>query len=394
MSANINISKIQDYIEGLCVAHKLVAHTVEGKRCFARLDSNEHVMEIKREAGVNIVVVVDLSGRRIGDKEDYLQRKEITLRFACLADSELPVDTARNEAIDRAEKIMFDFVRRMELQQESDDDAGTCGPMQFFMPEAISWVPIEDQPWLLQHFGWDLVVPFKFRLPNYNEDDWSADLDEGDSEEGGGGSVDPDIDRSHLKFTFTLTAARTISFLMNKSSNEQSSMDWGDGIIDTVDATGLQNSISLTHTYEPGTYEAKLWIVAGLEDPAAPSTRTVVELYMLTAPGHLTTVIGDSISTCYRLKWLQAISFGLTDIPSLPLWPGVSSGEPYEQIRAVNLSNNNLTGAACSRVFINCKAAGWHVGYADVSGNPGATELTTAGNVAKAQLIAQGWTIN
>lgn len=172
MAYEFDIDKIQDFIEALCTSNTDVAHNVNGNKSFARFESDAQINEIKKAAGKNIVVVADINGRRVGDKDDRKLRREVVLRFAVYAVNN--TEDAKKAAEKLSEEIMFDFMTRMEKQQEDDlDENIPCGVMHFLKPENFSWEKITDQPWLLNHYGWDLTVPFDVWMPAYNPAKWN-----------------------------------------------------------------------------------------------------------------------------------------------------------------------------------------------------------------------------
>jgi hypothetical protein len=199
------------------------------------------------------------------------------------------------------------------------------------------------------------------------------------------------VDTSCLRFTFTIEETKSITIIIDKTTATASRIEWGD---DNEDAFASDDTLTGTHEYEPGTYECIVRIVDGVTAPEAPLTNAILNLYLITAPGNISTSIGKSLSRCYAMQRIQAEYCGITDLPQLPIYPGDEAMVPYEQIRIVNVKSNKLHAAECSAILELCKDAGWHVGYVDISGNPGSTILTFAGNAAKATLLTQGWTIN
>lgn len=172
MSASFDIEIVQDYLEQLCSRHTAIGHSVT-KRCFARFGSGEHIAEIKRAAGKVCVVVADISGRRTGHKDDQMFARQIVMRIAVYAETKGDAAAARAAAIKLADGITMDFMLRMEKQQEDDLEANEFGPMHFLRPEEFTWEPIEDEPWLLNHYGNDLTIPFHHYMPAYDAGKWN-----------------------------------------------------------------------------------------------------------------------------------------------------------------------------------------------------------------------------
>lgn len=173
---DFDIDVYQDYLEGLSVRNKLVAHTKvtancpSGQRTFARFESEEHISQIKNNGGEKIVVVADYYGQRIGDPDDKRLQLNSVLRFAVKKQSGTGDETdAINEAVRIAEKIMFQFLNMMEV-----DLAAGCNALEGLQPEKITWNRIEEQPWLDDYYGWDLTVPFLSYMPAHDDEDWEA----------------------------------------------------------------------------------------------------------------------------------------------------------------------------------------------------------------------------
>ena len=169
MSYQFDIDDCLDYIEGLCRDHVEINHSVTN-RCFAR--GEEHIEAVRKNAGKIVVVVVSIDGRRHGIKDDQQLRREVVLRVAAYADAGVGVTDAKKRARKKAEEIMFDIWNKMEHQQELDlDGEEACSIMRFLEPEAMSFEEIEA-PWLINHYGWDLTIPFKVYMPQYNAEKW------------------------------------------------------------------------------------------------------------------------------------------------------------------------------------------------------------------------------
>lgn len=173
MPYEFNIDGIQNYFESLAIAHVDVEHNRNGIKSFARLQSDAQINDIKKTAGKNIVVIVDITGKRIGDEDDKKLRREMIIRFSVYAEKNMNADESKTMALQKAENIMFDFMTAMEKTHDDDLEAGVdCGIMHFLKPENFSWQEIPSQPWLINHYGWDLTVPFEVYMPEYNADKW------------------------------------------------------------------------------------------------------------------------------------------------------------------------------------------------------------------------------
>lgn len=162
--ADYYIDEFQNYLEQLCTQNKLVGHGAGGKKSFARFQSDEEMNELARNAGKNIVVVANFFGRSTGSADEQAMRHYATLRFAC--HSANTNTTGINAAIIRAWDIMWQFVARMRKDMQEDD----CPPAELAFHD-MNWDPI-DGPWLENHYGWDLTLPFKSYQPAYDAADW------------------------------------------------------------------------------------------------------------------------------------------------------------------------------------------------------------------------------
>lgn len=168
---NFDIDAALDFIERLCERHKEINHNAGGKKCFAR--GEETIEIVRKNAGKVIVAVVSIDGHRIGEKDDQQLRREIVLRIAVYGEKGLGADDAKRGARKKAEEIMFDMWKEMERQQEVDlDEDNDCSIMRYLEPEAMAFEEIEDTPWLINHYGWDLTIPFKVFMPAHNAAKW------------------------------------------------------------------------------------------------------------------------------------------------------------------------------------------------------------------------------
>lgn len=167
--AEYYVDEFQTYLEGLCEKHVDVQHNVGGIRTFARLMSDEEVNELTNHAGKNIVVVAAFYGRAHGHPDDQQLRQFVQLRFASFAERSTTVGI--NEALKKSFRIMWDFITRMKHDIKTDDGCGEMNGLEF---ENLSWDEIPGQPWLENHFGWDLTIPFKSYQPQYDAAQWTS----------------------------------------------------------------------------------------------------------------------------------------------------------------------------------------------------------------------------
>jgi hypothetical protein len=157
----------QDYLQSLCEKHVDVAHGVDGKQAFARLFSNEEMEALANNAGKNIVVVSSFTGRADGKIDEQLMLQIVTIRFATNADA--TGSDGINLAMQTSWNIMWDFITRFRGDAKADDYCGELEGVQF---QNISWDEIRDAPFLENHYGWELTLPFKSYQPAYNAAKW------------------------------------------------------------------------------------------------------------------------------------------------------------------------------------------------------------------------------
>lgn len=162
---------VQDYLEQLSSQHKGVAHNVDGKRAFARFQTDEHITELRNKAAKTIVVVADISWRPTGEQDENLLQCEMIIRFSAMADK-VENAAAKLAAMNKSEAIAMQFAARMKEQHLLDIEADECGPMHHLQPMSFVWEAIEEQPWLLNHYGWDMKLSFKTYMPQYDAAQW------------------------------------------------------------------------------------------------------------------------------------------------------------------------------------------------------------------------------
>lgn len=165
--ADYYLSEIQDYLELLCEQHVSVAHRQGGKRGFARLLSDEEISTLATTAGSNVVVVARYSGRAL-PKDEGRVLQNVSVYFASHA-KDLS-SRGINEAVARSFRIMLDFIARMRNEQGTVD---YCDGLSDFDLLNLSWDEIPDQPFLENHYGWELLIPIKTYLPDYDAERWT-----------------------------------------------------------------------------------------------------------------------------------------------------------------------------------------------------------------------------
>jgi hypothetical protein len=164
-----SIDTLQDYLEGLCILHADLLHTVDGRRSFARFQSEEEVQQLATNSGNNVVVVSSFYGSAKGSADMQELRQHLRLVFGSKASSYNTADI--NTALEKAWQIMWDFVARWRY----DFDADECNAIL----EGIDFTSIqynEVEPFLEQHYGWELQVSFTTNQPALVAARWS-DID-------------------------------------------------------------------------------------------------------------------------------------------------------------------------------------------------------------------------
>lgn len=166
--AEYYVDQFQTYLEGLCEKHVDVQHNVGGLRTFARLMSDEEVNELVNHAGKNIVIVSSFYGRAVGAADDQQMRQFVQIRFACHVTNNTTEEI--NEALKKSFRIMWDFITRFKKDIKDDDG---CGELSGMEQQNISWDEI-PAPFLENHFGWELTLPFRSFQPQYDAAQWTS----------------------------------------------------------------------------------------------------------------------------------------------------------------------------------------------------------------------------
>lgn len=166
--AEYYFDEFQDYLQTLCEKHVDVQHGVDGKQAYARLFSNEEMEALANNAGVNIVVVSTFFGRALGAVDEQLMQQYTSIRFATNAAA--TGSSGINAAMETSWNIMWDFIARLRSEWNADGAEGCEKPMLEL--QNISWDEIRDAPFLENHYGWELTLPFKSYQPAYNAAKW------------------------------------------------------------------------------------------------------------------------------------------------------------------------------------------------------------------------------
>jgi hypothetical protein len=166
------INDLQIYLKALCVAHTDLLHDDATNVSFVRFQSDDDIQQAANQGAANLVILARYYGRAAGETADDMNMKQfVQLRFACAAinDAVLNYGDVITAATDKAFTIMMDFVARMGKAQRDDN----CGPLRGLELPSASWSEIPDQPYLVQHYGWDLTLPFTSTFPPLNVAKWN-----------------------------------------------------------------------------------------------------------------------------------------------------------------------------------------------------------------------------
>lgn len=157
------LKELSEYFEQLCEEHVDVAHSTTN-RAFCRYQDMEELAQLRNAAGKNIVVVKSFFGVASGEFDDAEMQNTMVLCFSSYAKAVKSSEII--EASEQSFQILLDFVTRMRKDFEDQP----C-------PWKIDWERIQfdeiEQPWLQNHYGWDLLIPYRTVLPAYNENRWS-----------------------------------------------------------------------------------------------------------------------------------------------------------------------------------------------------------------------------
>lgn len=159
------IKEASDYYQLLSEQHVDIAHS-DTNRAFCRYQDMEQFNQLRSQAGKNIVLVKSFFGRAGGDYDDAEMLNTIVLTFSSYAKNVTSVEIVR--ASELSFRILMDFLTRMRQDFEEDD----CTWLRWVKWGEIRFDEIE-QPWLQNHYGWDLIIPYEATLPAYEAAKWN-----------------------------------------------------------------------------------------------------------------------------------------------------------------------------------------------------------------------------
>lgn len=162
----------QDYIKSLCAKHVDLQHGVDGKHAFSRMESEDEINKLKTSAAKYGVVVGSFFGRAKGSVDQGKLALYASLLFTgkVKAGTGKPADEIEL-VLQKTFDIMMDFYARI-IEDMLEDD---CGPLQGLRAEEMAFDPIEEQPIIEYHFGWEMTIPFDAKRPAFNPAKWISD---------------------------------------------------------------------------------------------------------------------------------------------------------------------------------------------------------------------------
>jgi hypothetical protein len=167
------IDSFQDYLETLCINHKRVAHDPApgGTKSFIRFHAPDDLNQVPNNPGTTLVIVTRYYGKAIGTMDESAMRQWVQIRFCTYAATPTDGDFTGSisTAQDTAFTVMLDFITRMLHDFRIDD----CGPLKGIELDQCNWDELPEQPFLENHFGWDLTIPFRSYFPPYNPGAWN-----------------------------------------------------------------------------------------------------------------------------------------------------------------------------------------------------------------------------
>ena len=170
---SVYLTEIQDYFQGLAVKHTDVLDGAGSppRRSFFRLQSSEQIDNLPNNIGPFLILVTQFNGRAVGEFDSNKMQQNVQVRFAKKYDipADGDMDAAIEAAMGNSYLVMMDFISRMK--KDFTDDS--CGWLRFVDFQSLSWFEF-DGPWLENHYGWDINIPFIADMPDYNSGKWTS----------------------------------------------------------------------------------------------------------------------------------------------------------------------------------------------------------------------------
>jgi hypothetical protein len=159
------LKEASDYLQALSVLHVDILHS-SNNVAFCRFQDQSQFSQLTLNASRNVVIVGGFRGKAAGGFDEEAVKNVLTVRFSCYAKTVSSADIVA--ASEKALAILLQYWRRMMKDYNADD----CLWMKGIEWENISFDEI-DQPWLVNHYGWDLIIPYKTNLPEFDENKWT-----------------------------------------------------------------------------------------------------------------------------------------------------------------------------------------------------------------------------
>lgn len=166
------LTEIQNYFEDLAAKHVDVLDGTGGRRAFFRLQSMEQLDNIPNKLGPFLILVTQFNGRAVGEYDENMLQQRVQLRFALrykIPTATGDMDSAIEAAMGDSYRVMLDFISRMKKDFTTDD----CAWLKYVDFSGITWNEFMG-PWLENHYGWDLNIPFSTEFPDYNAAKWTS----------------------------------------------------------------------------------------------------------------------------------------------------------------------------------------------------------------------------
>lgn len=167
MSA-VFIKEVSDYFQLLAAAHGEVKDSVIN-RAFCRYRDNEQFNQIRNNAAKNIVIIKSFFGKAVGEYDDFAVSNTLVISFSSYA------KTVASKDIVAASELSFEIMLDFWVKMLHDDEEDNC-----LWLKTVDWQNIQfdeiEQPWLQNHYGWELIIPYKTTLPAFDISKWNGSL--------------------------------------------------------------------------------------------------------------------------------------------------------------------------------------------------------------------------
>lgn len=163
------LEDIQDYFQTLAEKNVDIAHGVNGRLAFFRLQGMGALTNLPNNLGNVVLEMERFNGRAIGEYDANKLQQSVSIRIGKLL--EIPTDgdfeTAISVCMGESYLIVMDIISKMKKDFTDDN----CGWLKYVDFISMSWSEF-DGPWLERHYGWDLNIPFKASFPAYRAAKW------------------------------------------------------------------------------------------------------------------------------------------------------------------------------------------------------------------------------